>query len=325
MKRSVAIFGPTPQFVRWAIAHPCPLRSLDLEKLPDTTFRQLRGLRELSNGVVENRIVESICLHPDSTSTEVESARGFPAEEILEAFGSHEQVQECCGDCPANAVSVQRPGIWAGCYGWLPANGVFQLEVSSTAVPASEPDGSVDLIELMDLAIRELDIGQEIESLFLATVPNWYGIWQKQIIKGNHAAILLRIFNEMVRQVGNQSSESQANTNLHLLRFRDALQKSVQHELDLYVELLPPGNSDGQTWTLFSHCPNCKQQADDFDSANPLEQTCTSCGRVGHPHGRRKSKVLGVRPYMHLCRIVGNAKTLELLKRYENQKYEDQQ
>ena len=106
MKRSVAIFGPTPQFVRWAIAHPCPLRSLDLEKLPDTTFRQLRGIRELSNGVVENRIVESICLHPDSTSADVESARGFPAEEILEAFGSHEQVQECCGDCPANAVSV---------------------------------------------------------------------------------------------------------------------------------------------------------------------------------------------------------------------------
>ena len=51
MKRSVAIWGPTPAFIRWAIEHPCELRDIEVDNLADGTFRQLRALRELSGGI----------------------------------------------------------------------------------------------------------------------------------------------------------------------------------------------------------------------------------------------------------------------------------
>ncbi|MFK7770169.1 MAG: hypothetical protein AB8B55_23365 [Mariniblastus sp.] len=350
MKRSVAIFGPTPQFVRWAIARECPLRMMDIDNLPDTTFRQLRGLRELSNGLIENRVLDDICVHPDSSSNDIAAARGFPTEEILQTFGDAEFVKSCCDNCPANAVSNQRDGIWAGCYGWLPANGNFQLEVtassnsqnesldSSRSVPETgkldpaidpceHPDekslaktthltgGDINggLVATMDTAIQSLNIQSKIEEHFATTNPYWFGIWQTKILDCERAELLLQVFNQMLQQFENQPDSNR----MHVLRFRDALTRAVKHGLSIHVDLLPPGNSDGKKWTLFSHCPNCKKVANDFDASNPREEKCSSCQRVGHPHGRQKNKVLGLRPYMHLVGILGEEKTLALIKRYE--------
>jgi len=67
MKRTAAILGPTPPFLRWTIALPCPLRDLEAKtSLPDVTFRQLRSLRALSVGETQSRVKEGFCLHPDT-------------------------------------------------------------------------------------------------------------------------------------------------------------------------------------------------------------------------------------------------------------------
>ena len=121
MKRSVAILGQTPQFVRWAIRKACPLRELS-ENLADDSFRQLRGLRAFSVGRAEGRVVDGVCIHPAASAKKVDEARGFFAAEVLDAHGGEHQVDQCCHGCEANALADAVPGVWAGCYGWLLRN-----------------------------------------------------------------------------------------------------------------------------------------------------------------------------------------------------------
>ena len=90
MKRSVAIIGPTPAFVRWAIWHPCDLRPLEERRFIDQCFRTLRGIRAYSVAKAEGRIHDGFCLHPEITMaavglnrTAVESPRGFSIDEVL--------------------------------------------------------------------------------------------------------------------------------------------------------------------------------------------------------------------------------------------------
>lgn len=319
MKRSVAIFGPTPQFVRWALEYPCPLRELDVERLPDTTFRQLRGLREYSTGLLENRVFEGICIHPESLPEDPGQARGFKADEVLEVHGDETFVANCCRTCPANAVKLSRPGIWAGCYGWLPSSSGFcvdstlrqtsNLDSSSKNQTTCAP-GRFDFVRLFDDAISEL-APASWENLFVATTPRWYGIWKNSTLNSAQLELLVEILESIVSHCVDSSAERSEIADL--IQFRDALIQSKNHRLKLHVELVPPGVSDGQTWTLAAHCPNCKHE---------MSQTgpglCSACGRAGNPHGHRKSKVLGLRPYINLADVLGDAMTTRLLKRFES-------
>ena len=110
MRRSVAITGATPAFVRWAIWHPCELRPLDPYRFADQTFRKLRGVRELSIAKVENRCDDDFCFHPEAfaeTQPAVDQVRGFQREEIAAVFGGEEPVFTSCLGCPANAMGSQ--------------------------------------------------------------------------------------------------------------------------------------------------------------------------------------------------------------------------
>ena len=100
MRRSVAITGATPAFVRWAIWHPCELRPLDPYRFADQTFRKLRGVRELSIAKVENRCDDDFCFHPEAFAENqptVDQVRGFQREEIAAVFGGEAPVfSSCC-------------------------------------------------------------------------------------------------------------------------------------------------------------------------------------------------------------------------------------
>lgn len=323
MKRSVAIFGPTPQFVRWAIWHPCQLRDPDSANLPDITFRQLRGLREFSIGLIEDRVFEGICVHPDATSDRAANAMGFAGHEVLDAHGNEAIVANCCGRCPANALQEHRPGIWAGCYGWLPGTSSFCFETTLKSTNTSKDvsdsretgESDFDVVQLLDESIDESNKAAQIDDLFMKTSPRWYGIWADSILSGNRINLLLEVFDQIVLRSAS-AIDHPSNMSTDLVSFRDALQRCAKHDLNMHVELIPPGYSDGQTWTLADHCPDCKSEMPE----GKRQKTCPACGRNGSPHGARKSKVLGLRPYVQLAGIMGESKTAEFLRRYESRR-----
>lgn len=332
MKRSVAILGPTPQFVRWAIWHPCSLRHLDQENLPDDTFRQLRGVRELSNGLREDRVFENICVHPLASSENPDDALGFPKNEVLDVFGTQAFVTDCCRDCPANASGIRRPDIWAGCYGWLPATDDSRFDgVPSRASEnksrdrPQETDGvRIDYVRHLDEAIGSLGLNSQADDLFMKTSPHWFGIWHSKTLTGDQVNFLVTVFCEMVelsKKNSHQAIESDGKSNL--TQFRDALESCQKHSLRLHVELIPPGFSDGQVWTLAAHCPDCGCSVSHIDRNSPQksnrqqQRVCSACGRTGCPAGEQKNKVLGLRPYVRLDGIMGGPNTQAFLRRFE--------
>ena len=115
-------------FVRWAVLQACPLRELYPQRLPETTFRQLRAIREISLATIEHRVLENICIHPDARSELSAEALGIPIEEVMALVGGLDFVQQCCCSCPANAGGVSQPGLFAGCYGWLPSDLRFDFD-----------------------------------------------------------------------------------------------------------------------------------------------------------------------------------------------------
>ena len=325
MKRSVAILGPTPQFVRWAILHSCPLRQIDQENLPDTTFRQLRGLRELSVGIIEDRVLERICIHPDASSQTPMSALGFPIAEALDAYGDQEFIAECCERCCANAYALDEPGVWAGCYGWLPASDQFSFEITSNNrnKASSKPRSATqtnesknEFPEMLDEIVKDSGRTEEADRLFQKTSPRWYGIWQAIRLDRHQIEFLRGVFDEMVSRVSTQvAGVSKPHTDL--VRFRNALTACSRNALELHVELIPPGISDGINWTQFAHCPACKHK---MKSDSQGVQTCPACKRQGNAHGERKGKVLGLRPYVNLCSVLGKSRTIEVLQQIETRK-----
>ncbi len=222
MKRSVAIVGPTPSFVRWAIRHACPLRQIDVENLPDATFRQLRNLRELSVARIEQRVFKGICFH-STMIDDPATARGFFEDEVCDFFGGSSQINKCCNDCCANAVEMSRddppdtPKVWAGCYGWFPSK-----------------------FETFDYIAE-----------FQSASANWFAIWRCQQWTSSNLHSLLKILDEVQRTVSN-------DTNLRELAA--AAKTCMSNQMVLETELVPSGHSDGLHWMINSHCPDCKSE-----------------------------------------------------------------
>ena len=289
MKRSAAILGPTPPFVRWAIRFDCPLRELSEENLPDVTFRQLRGLRELSHGIRERRVFEGICLHPELNDSG-DTAKGFFAEEICEVFGGSEYVETCCHTCQANAchqnASTIQPAaapIWAGCYGWLPAR--FE---------------DVDYTQEFQAVLDDKDLQITIDDCKQTT--SWYGLWQIRHWQGPHLKRLHQILNALLKR-----STKPVTLDQNLLELAAAVKQCLIYELPFETDLIPAGHSDGTHWRIEPHCPNClKEMAAD-------QTVCLACGRQGNPNPSVKRKVLGQRPYSLLHRLIGRQQTDKLL------------
>lgn len=333
MKRSVAIHGSTPPFVRWAISHPCSLRTLESANLTDQTFRQLRGVREYSVGLQERRVFEGVCFHPSSSSEAPQLARGFVDREVLDAFGDESNIRNACTSCPANAMVGHRPGVWAGCYGWIPESPDFSFEtvLRGQKTPPQHDDSpeagrvgaSCGMTDRVETAFDQLvadDPGflGNAEDLFPLTTPRWYGFWQSQQLTVPQTILLRRLFEQVVE--GWDTMEPGVRCPSHLIQFRNALRNCEQHQLVMFVDLVPAGYSDGSTWTLESHCPVCKLAA---DPAIKQPTRCTACQRFGNPHGPQKNKVLGLRPYVLVSRFLGEQNTAEILKRYELWKKRD--
>ena len=290
MKRTAAVLGPTPPFIRWAILQDCELRDTDVENLADQTFRQLRNVRELSNGYREHRVLEAICFHPAPIG-ETALVRAFPTDEVFDFFGDADTLTARCGSCPANC-SAQLDTDWAGCFGLLPANLNFTFgHTSQTQVLPND-----SLVTLVNELMQEEN--------------GFYRLWKDNWIAEDNIARLTTIF---------QSVNKKRVHNQPLKQFADACQRCGDYGMRLYAELIPGGFSDGIHWKLNRACEVCR-----FESDQPRKKgsPCPACKNRHADDFGRKAKVLGLRPYLLLERVLGKIKTEELVDRYQARRRE---
>ena len=304
MKRSVAITGATPAFLRWAIWHPCELRPLDAYRFADQTFRKLRGIRELSVAKAENRCDDDFCFHPEAfaePAPAVDQVRGFQREEIAAVFGGEDPVFASCVGCPANVLSSRLEGVAAGCFGFM-ATTDFDLQrlMSGYSQNTSE---EFDLVRSVQMAAERIDIEPELSKWFGAGKIVWHRLWKQTILSRKQLAIVEQIFSTVVE------SNDEALMPSHVLDFARAVTACLKHEMRLHVELVPSGFAGDETWKLNTSCPDCKYE--------PVEvkklQKCVGCGRIGGMAEGPKFRVLGLRPYSVLAGIVGPERVGEAL------------
>ena len=296
MKRSVAITGATPAFLRWAIWHPCELRPLDPYRFADQTFRKLRGIRELSIAKAESRCDDDFCFHPEAfepNSPAVDHVRGFRREEIAAVFGGEDPVFASCLRCPANVLASRVEGVAAGCFGFM-ATTEFDLQrLMSGYSQGSSPE--FDLVQSVQQAAEQIKIEPELSKWFGAGRIVWHRLWKQTILSRKQLAIVDQIFSTLVE------ANDKATIPDHVLDFARAVTACLQHEMRLHVELVPSGFADDETWKLNTACPDCKYEPELVKKL----QKCVGCGRIGGMAEGQKFRVLGLRPYSVLAGIVG--------------------
>ena len=322
MKRSVAVLGETPAFLRWAIEQDCGLRDLDVENLADATFRQLRTVRELSLGIEERRVLKGYCLSRDCADAEVrpEDVLGFPAQEVFDVFGDANEISALCSQCPANCFTDQRgvgrhsdafddqsqiSAAWAGCFGWLPTDLNYSFDPSLRL----EPTTGNDLVRLINEGAQRA--GFSLSGAARNAQP-FYALWQTPWLDGGRLDLTRQVFSDAAMQVGHH----QALTN-----FAVACQIAYERQLRLFVELVPPGVSDGLHWRRNGACSRCGCDG----QQRGAKRVCPGCGTdapIGH---FRKSKVLGRRPYLTLVKILSVENVVDLQQKFRDQNREPRQ
>ena len=315
MKRSVAILGPTPAFIRWAIEHPCELRDIEVDNLADGTFRQLRAVRELSVGIEQERVIDGFCLAADTAKAAkantiaASEVLAFPVDEVVDLFGDAASISALCHRCPANGALPKTPisgdqTHWAGCFGWL----VTDLNYSF------DPAVEMDSIQHSSLIERVNQICKRT-TLFRVTassrnVPTkaqpFYTFWQSQWVDSDLLKLMAEVFGEAAEEL---------DKHCELGRFAAACQRAVEHKLRLFVELVPRGVSDGVHWRRNAACSRCGY---DVMPTEERANVCPGCGTDAPMGHFRKSRVLGRRPFLHLEKIISTAATEDLLTRYRN-------
>jgi hypothetical protein len=279
---AVAEGGRTPEFVRWTLAHACPLREEYRWTDPEQTERLLRPVRAAGDARREGRCLNGIVFHHRPTRDEpIEQVRGFLVEEALAVFGGEGHVAATCGACPANAVSALR-ATWAGCYG------MFYLADAAGFHAAVER------------ALREAQT-EEMPAL-VQTNPPWYGFWLQSPLLPTHAHSLKVILERVVR-----ASPEAAPL---LDEFLIGLSASLETQLPMYATLIPSGRLQDGRWRLDSHCRRCK-------APRPLgDRMCQVCALPGEVCAGRTRMVQGERPYHPLIRQLGAERLSHLLQAF---------
>ena len=303
MKRTAAVIGPTPQFVRWAIYHECKFRdhsNIGNRSLPSDAFRQLRSLRALAEGFRENRVHDGICFHPSvlgSPNVEATMHKGFLTEEIYEIYGAESFLNATCGNCPANADVDGQPN-WAGCYGWLASHSSWTLDHQKFE------SADEDVCEAISAAVREHDRLKHS----LGEYANWYGLWKLRDFRGKSVQDLLEVL-----EIAVERNSTSLRSHLDFQHLKSAAECCFQNELTLKTELVPRGHSDGSSWKIFSHCPECFMSREAGES-----RPCQGCGSRYKPSAERTNRVLGLRPYLNLSQVLGKEETTLAAKAFQN-------
>lgn len=281
------LLGETPEFLRWALARPCPLREYDNWQDPERTDRYLRPLRGYSDAAAAGRIFDGICVEPAAIAggTLDVDTKGFRAEEVLATYGGLKYVESLCSGCPANTFGLAPGKSLVGCYGLC--------EWSSLA---DRLHGDLETIVAGGIGEPAAD------QLFLATRPRWYGLWSQSPLESAQVDWLQSRLAALIA--------FEREYSVPFAGLVAALNAAKTHRLPLHVTFVPRGNADRFGWTVASHCPQCKA------AQNERERRCAVCARVGRPQPARRRCLRGSRPYWPLADFLGRENVVPFLERY---------
>lgn len=263
--------GPTPEHVRWTIAHECPLRAGTDVNDPDQTERLLRGVSHAS--WPDDRLVNGLVIRERAGCGIV----AFDAQRHLDPFGGVEVVARSCGNCVANVKSLFPSPPWAACHGmvWLP----------------TDPARRADLLAAID-APANPDIATRMSQ---PSVPNrWYRMWaefpgddpDQQAARKHELALIARSAREAVTLAHGMEWES-------WMLFGLAMYKVAKvPELTCKIRVHPAGLVTARTWQVDPHCIRCKASW-----WNKKQKTCAMCGHEGGRQESRTRKRIGIRPF----------------------------
>ncbi|HMP78603.1 MAG TPA: hypothetical protein PKD54_04070 [Pirellulaceae bacterium] len=307
MKRIAAIVGPTPPHIRWSLLQSCRLRPAVRNDQPDSVFRQLRSLHELSNAYQQNRVLDGIawhesCLPPAEMTSDLVALpendlvpRGCFVEEVLNVYGGVEFVTNQCSVCLANTFKGQHG--WAGCVGTL----------SGWSVRSSGGgDPYPNLFDWLDGKYGAMDWHWWREQCQVETNPHWYGLWLRSPIDPQVLPFVGQIMDTALASI----AQLDASARNDLSRFCTAVALAMEHHIPLSVISVPPGFSDGVTWTISAHCQHCHAPR---GTGAPI---CAVCKVSAPVEPARKRKVLGLRPYLGLESLIGPSAARQALSRF---------
>jgi hypothetical protein len=275
----------TPEFVRWTIAQPCPLREESNWRDPEQTERLLRPVREVGEARRQGRAFQGVVFQDAPAMRKpLDAICGFIIEQSLAYFGGEERVASQCDGCPANALARDRSSSLAGCYG------MFYLA-----------DAELILSQVERLVACRSD-NLEPTARFEKTQPAWYGLWISTPWCNAQIQELLAIFDAVFAETPHAAPG--------LGQFLLGLRVSQEVGLPMYARLLPAGTRLPHAWKIGSHCKKCK-------AARPLrDPECKVCGLRGDVCEGRTRKVHGSRPHYPLVRQLGAAQVQALTEAY---------
>lgn len=306
MKRAAAVIGPTPPFIRWALETACPLiRSVgtaSAKRHPaQTAWRQLRGIKEVSQAIAAGRSHAGYCFAPQSTADQVVAVR---IDEVTAPLGGTARVEQACRACPANPSAAL--GQWAACTGLLPlvspGETVEQTKAAWGLKRAAIEQRAVSVEQ------RAVSVGQRAVSGSDSSRPaaSWYQCWSGPSLGRTAIASARQKLIDVEDLFREQSKE--------LAELLAALELAEQGGLNLWIEPVPAGSSDGQAWLLPAHCRCCGAEW----STQAVGGTCPACGRSGSYQAPRRLKVLGLRPFLQLSQVLGDSVARQLQGEYES-------
>ena len=248
-----AINSQTPEFLCWAIERQCPLREMLPENQPEKVEPHLRAARFTAEAIAEDRVVDDLAFSADRTLA-------FRVSDSLAIYGGESALRDCCGNCPANALTAIRQPSYAGCYGMFPL-----------------PEPREPFLQRAQKCPRD-------NQLFVPAQFLWYGWWIRSPLGTAQVAYLAQQFAAI-------SSEPEFAGNRELQELTAALQVCHSQNFALSVQLFPRGEIDGVWWKLRPHCEACRAEW------LPGMTRCEMCGQTRFPASPKKRRVRGTRPF----------------------------
>jgi hypothetical protein len=218
-------------FVRWAIELDCPLREIRPERLPETTFRQLRAIRELSLARMQRRVQAGFCLHPSNRKESPEKALGFSVDEVVNLFGGMQAVDDRCQGCRANAGAELDKNFWAGCFGIVAADLRWNLDdIIRGQLTSAEDQSSLPCRGLADAKLQESSIENVEASEFDLPrivnrvsaqqspgnavahsddeLPCWVKLWKERVPGSGQLLLLEQTFERVLEDLDSNFAQS---------------------------------------------------------------------------------------------------------------------
>lgn len=242
----------TPEFVRWAIDYQCGPRETHRGDALEALFRQLRPLAALGEAHAERRIHSGGQAIATYTAAQYE----FDVAEILNFYGAASLSEVPCLACPANGAGAHFPN----CLGILSRGPhlepfISALELQLAAAPPAIP----------------------------TTSPRWYGVWAESPLHGERLEASAELVEAALARL--------ATTPTAISRLLEAMRTASRLQLQLHVQLQPPGVIDQGRWLLPAHCGHCG------GPRAPRQRVCKICRQEKAWKSAEKRHLIGIRPY----------------------------